>query len=897
MLRGKKEEERKEKKACMDWHAHALDAREVLKKLGSSESGLSEEEAKKRLKTYGRNEIKEVHKVSALAIFISQFNSFFVYLLFAAALISLLFSHWLDFYAILAIIILNASLGFVQNYKAEKAIYALKKSLIRKAKVIRENKIHEIDAEEVVPGDILLLEEGDKIVADARLLEVNELQCNEAALTGESLPVTKTTKALAANTALAERKNMVYCGTEVVGGKGKAVVVATAMQTEFGKIARAVQEVKKEKTPLQKKLDSFAKKFGIGIIALAFVIALVGIFLGIDKINMLLTSISLAVAAVPEGLPAVITITLAIAVKRMYKVNSLIRKLPAAESLGRVTVIATDKTGTITKEEMEAVRFFADDKIKGLEEMKRARSESDTMLLKIGVLCNNARMEIKEEDKGKSKGKEKILFFGDPTEQALLRSAFELGIDKKALEEKEVKIKEFPFSSARKMMSVIRKDKSGLISYVKGAPEVIISKSSYELRNKRLYRLNELRKRQLLAVYEQLAEDGLRVLAFAYKRINEISQREAEHNLVFVGFQGLLDPPRPEVKDAIKSCKEAGIEVKMITGDSAITARAIAREIGLAGNLLTGEEIDKLNDDELKEKLKDTTIFARVTPEHKLRIVSLLKQSHVVAVTGDGVNDAPALKKADIGIAMGQRGTDVARDVSDVVLVDDNFASIVNGVKEGRRVFDNIKKFSYYLISSNLAEIFIVTFALLFGAKLGIPMLILLPIQLLWINLVTDGIIAIALSFEGYESNVMKRKPESGELFNARIIAIWLLLAGFITAFTLLLLNLANGDAIKMSTIAFTALVFFEGFNALNFRSFREPIYKLKANWWLVGAIVLAFCLQLLILSLPFLHKFFGVTALNARELGLTFFASILVLVGGEIFKFALRKIESKKEK
>jgi Ca2+-transporting ATPase len=874
----------------MDWHA--LDAKEVLKKLGSSENGLNEEEAKKRLKTYGRNEIKEVHKVSALAIFISQFNSFFVYLLIAAALISFLFSHWLDFYAILAIIILNASLGFVQNYKAEKAIYALKKSLVRKAKVIRENAIHEIDAEEIVPGDILLLEEGDKIVADARLLEANELQCNEAALTGESLPVAKTTKAIAANTALAERKNMVYCGTEVVSGNGKAVVVATAMQTEFGKIARAVQEVKKEKTPLQKKLDSFAKKFGIGVIALAFIIALLGIFLGINKINMLLTSISLAVAAVPEGLPAVITITLAIAVKRMYKVNSLIRKLPAAETLGRVTVIATDKTGTITKEEMEAVRFFADDKIKGLEEMKRARSESDTMLLKIGVLCNNARMEIKEE----SKGKEKILFFGDPTEQALLRSAFKLGIDKKALEEREVKIKEFPFSSARKMMSVIRKDKSGLISYVKGAPEVIISKSAYELRNKRLYRLNELRKRQLLAVYEQLAEDGLRVLAFAYKRINKISQQEAEHNLVFVGFQGLLDPPRPEVKDAIKSCKEAGIEVKMITGDSAITARAIAREIGLAGNLLTGEEIDKLNDDELKEKLKDTTIFARVTPEHKLRIVSLLKQSHIVAVTGDGVNDAPALKKADIGIAMGQRGTDVARDVSDVVLVDDNFASIVNGVKEGRRVFDNIKKFSYYLISSNLAEIFIVTFALLFGAKLGIPMLILLPIQLLWVNLVTDGIIAIALSFEGYESNVMKRKPESGELFNARIIAIWLLLAGFITAFTFLLLNLANGDAIKMSTIAFTALVFFEGFNALNFRSFREPIYKLKVNWWLIAAIVFSFFLQLLILSLPFMHKFFGVTALNARELGLIFVVSLSVLVGGEIFKFVLRKIEGKRK-
>jgi len=868
---------------------HALSEQEVLKQLNTSVEGLSTIEAKKRLKIYGKNELKEVYKVKPFIIFLSQFNSFFVYLLFIAALISLIFSHWIDFYAILAIIILNSSLGFIQNYKAERAIQNLKKRLTHKAKVIRDNVLYEIDTSEVVPGDIIILQEGDKVVADARIIETHELQTNEAVLTGESFPIDKVSRKIHADTPLAERKNMVYSGTHIVKGHGKAVVVATGMQTEFGKIAGIVQKIKQEKTPLQVKLDRFAKKIGIVVIALTFTIFLIGISLRISWINMLLTSISLSVAAVPEGLPAVITITLAIATQRMYKVKSLIRKLHASETLGRVTVICSDKTGTMTKEQMEVVKFFMDGKIKSIEEMKRI-VHKDPILLKIGVLCNNARIE---------KINNEILFFGNPTEQALLRTALKLGFDKAELASKEPKIKEFSFTSERKMMSVIRQDKFGLISYVKGAPEVIIKRSRYELINGKYYRLDERRKNELLAVYEKMANDGLRVLAFAFKRLRvrkseEINQHIAESDLIFVGFQGMLDPPRPEVKQAIKACKDAGIDVKMLTGDSAITARAIAREIGLVGELLTGEDIEKMDDDELKKKLKDTVIFARVTPEHKLRIINLLKeQKEVVAVTGDGVNDAPALKKADIGIAMGQRGSDVARDVSDIVLIDDNFASIVNAVKEGRRVFDNIKKFSYYLLSSNLAEIFIITFGLLFGFKLGLPtILVLLPIQILWVNLVTDGIIAIALSSEDFEKDIMKRKPEKAELFTISVVIIWLLLAIIITTGTFLLFSLLNvTDALKLQTIAFTSLVFFEAFNALNFRSFKEPIYKLKPNVWLFSAIIISFALQILIVKLSFLQKFFGTTALSFKEFALIFLVSSSILILGEIFKYAKSKI------
>ncbi|MEM2478758.1 MAG: cation-transporting P-type ATPase [Candidatus Pacearchaeota archaeon] len=888
--------------AEVQWHAISLE--EAFKKLNSSKEGLTKDEAKRRLAIYGPNEIREVHKIKPLTIFISQFNSFFVYLLLIAALIAAIVEHWLDFFAIMAIIILNASLGFVQNYRAEKAIENLKKVLVLKAKVLRGGVLYEIDANEVVPGDIIILSEGDKVVADARLIESHELQTNEAILTGESVPVDKISKSIRADAPISERKNIVYSGTSIVRGSGKALVFNTGMRTEFGKIAFLVQEVKKEKTPLQAKLDSFAKAIGIIVIALSFIIFALGIVFGVDKLQMAFTSISLAVAAIPEGLPAVITICLAIAVRRMYKVKSLIRKLPAAETLGRVTVICTDKTGTITEEKMHVVKFFYNGRvvskehleldIKNVKSKKSEKSKTAEMLIKTGILCNNARVEkINNEE----------FFFGDPTEQALLRAASQFGFDKQVLTASEPKVKEFPFTSARKLMSVIRQKEKGkkqeLISYVKGAPEVIIERSRYEMIDGKLIRLNALRKNYLMQVYAQLANDGLRVLGFAFKKLKKspkISQNDAESGLVFLGFQAMLDVPRPEVKNAIKKCQEAGIAIKMITGDSLLTAQAVAREIGLRGEAITADQLEKLSDEELKEKLNSYTIFARVTPEHKLRIVNLLKEQHeIVAVTGDGVNDAPALKKADIGIAMGIRGSDVARDVADIVLVDDNFASIVKAVEEGRRVFDNIKKFSYYLLSSNLAEIFIILSGLLLASRLGWPsILALLPLQILWINLVTDGIIALALSAEHGETDIMTRKP-SGKLFTFPIVLIWFLLVLIIVAGIIAITSSINIKApVKLQTVIFTALVFFEGFNALNFRSFKEPIFKLRQNWWLVLAIAISFALQIVIVELPFLQQFFGTTHLALTELLIIFLVSCSILVLGEIFKVARNKLQEK---
>ncbi|MEM4318604.1 MAG: cation-translocating P-type ATPase [Candidatus Pacearchaeota archaeon] len=867
-----------------EWQAHALTAQEVMKKLGSSKNGLSMTEAKRRLAIYGKNEIKEVHKIKPFLIFLSQFNSFFIYLLLIAAVISIIMRHLIDFYAIIGIVFLNAALGFVQNYKAEKAIQKLKASLVQKAKVLRDGKVVELNAFDIVPGDILILEEGCKVVADARLIEAYELKADEAILTGESIPVEKTIKKLKPDVRIHERANIMFSGTSVVNGYGKAVVFATGMECEFGKIASLVQKTKKKKTPLQVKLDSFAKKLGVIVIFICIAIFLLGILLGLKKVEMLLTSISLAVAAVPEGLPAVVTICLAIAVRRMEKVNSLIRKLPAAETLGRVSVIASDKTGTITEEKMEVVKFFYDNKIVDASNPKL--SESLTLLIKTGVLCNKARAE---------KINDEYLFIGDPTEQGLLRTALKLGFDKEKLTSAEPKITEFPFSSARKMMSVVRESKKEVISYVKGAPEAIVARSSYEIVNGKIKKLDEKRKKELFSFYESLANEGLRVLGFAFKKLTKVSitQHKAENKLIFIGFQALLDPPRPEVREAVRQCKQAGIEVKMITGDSLLTAIAVGKKIGLVGEAIDGARFDELSEEKKRIAAEKYKIFARIEPKQKLEIIELLKEQYIVAVTGDGINDAPALKRADIGIAMGKRGSDVTRDVADIVLIDDNFASIVKAVREGRRVFDNIKKFSYYLLSCNLAEILIILVGLLLGTKLGWPTLVaLLPLQILWINLVTDGIIALSLSTEHEEADIMKRGPSS-ELFNLKVVLLWFLLALIIIAGLIVLDDLAN-SATKLQTITFTALVFFECFNALNFRSFTQPIYKLKQNYWLLAMITVTLGLQIGILSTP-LKIVFSTTSLKASELALIFVVSSSIFILGEVFKFARLKIKSKK--
>ena len=819
-----------------------------------------------------------------------------------AAFISLLMHHLFDFYAIMAIIILNVIIGFVQNYRAEKAIQNLKKMLQPKTKVIREGILYEISIKDIVPGDIIILHEGDKIPGDARIIESHQLQCNEAILTGESIPVDKDAKRIKNEISLTERVNMLYSGTTITNGSGKAVVISTGMKTEFGKIASLVQDVEKEKTPLQVKLNDFAKKIGIVVIIGCIIITVVGIYLGMNKLNMFFTAISLAVAAVPEGLPAVITICLAIAIKRMHNVKCLIRRLPAAETLGRVTVICSDKTGTITEEKMMVNKFYFNKRFhdaNALISEKLKKDLSSEMLLKINCLCNNARMEQDGEKEGE------YVFFGDPTEQALLKAAHSFGFDKEELTRKEPRIHEFAFTSSRKFMTIVRGKDNMYKSYVKGAPENIIKLSKYELINGKYVYLSEKRRKELEKIYKTLAGEGLRVLGFAFKKVSlkitKINQSHAESGLTFVGFEGLLDPPRPEVKDAIKECKKAGITIKMITGDSDITALAVARQIGLSEKVITGKELEKMSDSELKKKIKEYSIFARVTPKDKLRIVSLLKENkenEVVAVTGDGVNDAPALKKADIGIAMGIRGTDLSRDVSDMILIDDNFSSIVHAVEEGRRVFDNIKKFSYYLLSTNLAEILIIVIALIFGSRLGLPMLILLPIQILWINLVSDGIIALTLSFEEPEADIMTRKPEKADLFNTKLLMIWIAISMYICVSILLILTVIDsGDALKAQTIAFTGIVFLEGFNALNFRAFKSPFYKLNPNWLLLLSIIISFGVQIIIIKAPLLQSFFGTTSLTFKEIIIIGLASVPILIIGELIKIFIEQTRTETKK
>jgi len=821
----------------MEWYAIKED--EVLKQLKSNKEGLSEEEVAKRLKIYGRNELKKVRRLNSLKILLSQFTSFLIIILFIAIIISAFLKHWIDFSVILGIVILNGFFGFFQEYKAEREIENLKKMLVLKTKVMRKNKVEEIDARELVPGDILILSEGDEIPADARILRCSNLEVNEASFTGESLPVEKFAKILRIDVPLTERINMLYQGTGIVKGSCQAVVVSTGMKTELGKIAELVQEVKPEKNPFKKRMDRFAKTLGLIIIGLIMIISLIGFYLGFDKIQIFFTAISLAVSAIPEGMPAVITITLALATKKMAKINVLIRKLPAAETLGRVTVIATDKTGTITEEKMSVRKIYVNKKITSRFE----KNKETSLLFKIGILCNNARIE--EEIKEDGKIEEYVI--GDPTEKALLLAADEYGIDKKKETKEKPRVREFPFSSDRKMMSIVRETKNGYISYVKGAPEIIIEKCSAELINNKIYELKKVRKEELLEEYKEMALEGMRVLAFAYKPIiksaKDIEQKLAEHNLILVGFQGFIDPPRKDVKEAIRQCKEAGIRVIMITGDSALTAKTIGEEIGLEGEIIEAEQLERISDEKLFDSIDKISIFARVSPEDKLRIVNVLKRKNeIVAMTGDGVNDAPALKRADIGIAVG-RGTDVAKDASDMVLVDNHFASIVNAIKEGRRVDDNVNKFVKYMFSANFYEIMLVFFAIL--ASLPLP---LLPLQILWLNFITDSFPALALSTEHAEEDIMKRKPKDGIFKGVLTFSIIAGILVFLASFLLFYFYIE--DISKARTMAATTGFVFEMLFVFNCKS-KSSVFKSKFNKYIIYAILASLVLHLLVLYTP----------------------------------------------
>jgi len=829
----------------MSWHAKKEET--ILKELKTGYKGLTEEEAKKRIEKFGKNELVKIKRLTGLKIFLRQFASFLVLILIVAAIISGLLKHWVDFSVIIGIVILNAMFGFAQEYKAEKSIENLKEMLVPKAKVLRNNKLTEIDARDIVPGDILVLNEGDKVMADARVLVSENLQTNEASLTGESNPSDKIKGELPLDTPLTERANIVYQGTEITRGNGYAVVFSTGMNTEFGKIAGLVQKVEHERSPLIKKINHFAKQLGFLAIGLIILVSIVGIYFGIDKIEIFLTAVSLAVSAIPEGLPAVVTITLALATQRMLKFNSLIRKLPAVETLGRATVICVDKTGTITEEKMQVKQIYVDSKIYE----KFPKNQDTEFLFLTGILCSHARFETANGENGIEER-----YIGDPTEKALLIAAKEYGLHKKSETEKQPKIKEFPFTSERKMMAKVRQKGSEQISYVKGAPEVIVKRCNYELRDGKVVEISEKRKRVLIEEYEKMASEGLRVLGFAYKKIiGSITQEKAERNLVFIGFQGMIDPPRQEIKKAVSECESAGIRVVMLTGDSALTAKAVGEEIGLKGEIIDASELDKMSEEDLAREIDKTAIFARISPKDKLRIVDILKKKgEIVAVTGDGINDAPALKRADIGIAV-NRGTDVAKDSSDIILIDNNFASIVNGVKEGRRVYDNIKKFVKYLLSANTNEITLILFSLVIGLPLP-----LLPLQILWLNLVTDSFPALSLSVEEAEAGIMKRKPsKEGILKNLWFFVIFVGILSFVISFIAFYLYVDNIE--KARTMAVTTTVVFEMFLVFNCKS-KESVFKSPLNRYMFYAVALSFGLHLIAVytkvSLLFKFTFLG---------------------------------------
>jgi len=821
---------------------HSLTEKEALEKLRSSESGLSDKESKSRLEIYGRNELIKLRKFSGLKIFFRQYASFLVLILIIAAIISALLQHWIDFGVIIGIIIINSLFGFWQEYKAEKAIEKLKLMLVPKISILRNNKVIEIDSREIVPGDILVLNEGDKVMADARLISCNSLQVNEASLTGESMPEEKALGKIRLDTSLADRTNMIYQGTEIVKGSCRAVVVAIGMNTEYGKIAMLVQKVEAEKNPLKEKLDSFAKKLAIITLILSFIIIIVGILEGFDKFQMFLTAVSLAVSVIPEGLPAIITLGLALATNRMLKVNTLIRKLPASETLGRATVICADKTGTMTQEKMQVKKIYVNKNI--VENFKK--DNETNMLFKIGILCNNARIE-QENTKNE-------YIIGDPTEKALIMASKNFGLSKEKETIKNIRMKEFAFSSSRKIMSIVRKNKEQ-ISYVKGAPEVVIDRCSQELVNGKVIKINKKRRQEIFREYEKLASQGMRVLGFAYKTlIGKVSIERAEKNLIFVGLQAMIDPPRKEVRQAIRDSNNAGIKVIMMTGDSLLTAIEVGKQIGLEGKAITSSELEEMTDSDLKNEIKNINIFARVSPEDKLRIIEALKSNNeVVAMTGDGVNDAPALKKADIGIAV-NRGTDVAKDSSDMILLDNNFASISKAIREGRRVYDNIKKFVKFLLAANFSEVFLVLMVILIWRDPAF--LPLLPLQILWINLVTDSFPALALSQEHAEEDVMKRKPsKTGILQGIKWFVVLGGLLAFATGFLVFYLYLEN--IAKARTMAVTMSIMFEMFLAFNAKS-NHSVFKSRINKFLIYGVLLSIGLHLIVMytGLNILFKF-----------------------------------------
>ncbi len=875
-----------------DWWS--LTPEEVLQELRARPAGLTAKEAEERLERYGENVLREEARETRLQVFLRQFKSILIAILAIAAVVSFLVGEPQDAAAILIIVVLNALLGYTQEWQAGEAIEALKKMLVQRAVVIRDGEQQEIDASGVVPGDVVLLEMGERVPADLAIVEATSLQVDEAPLTGESAPVDKAPGRLPPATDLAGRSNMTFAGTTVVNGRGWGVVVATGMETEFGKIAGLSQLVTAEATPLSRQMDVLGRDIGFIALGIAALAVVVGLLQERGLLEMFLVGVSLAVAVIPEGLPAVVTLTLAIGIKTMMQKNCLIRRLPASETLGAVSVICTDKTGTLTRNEMAVVRV----KTPGAEVTVtgtgyapegeflldgRAIDPGDypglRQFLRAVLLCNHAT--IARDGAGGWR------IFGTPTEGALVVAAAKAGLSR---EDAPEAVDEFSFDSTRKRMTIIYREDDGDVAYVKGAPEVLLARSSGVLVDGSVVALTDDLRETIREDIAGYASGGLRVLGAAYRPLPADLPRTAdavEEDLIFLGFAGILDPPRPEAAEAIRLCRSAGIDVIMITGDNPLTAYAIAEDLGLPSEgALTGTDLEALTDDELEARLRVTKVLSRVTAAHKLRVIDILSRERaVIARTGAGVNHAPALKKASIGIAMGIKGTDVAKESSDMVLVDDNFASIVAGVEEGRREYDNIARFTRYLLSSNVGEIV----AIVGGLLLGLP-LILIPVQILWINLITDGLTALALGLEPAEKDVMQQRPrDPGEpILTRAAFTIILALGAWLGLLTLYVFSgLYDIDLDRARTMAFTGLIVFELYNVLNFRSFRFPLHRIGffSNPALLYAILGSLALQVLVVYVPVFQDFLGTAPLTLADWGLIALLGLPVLLAGEVYK------------
>jgi Ca2+-transporting ATPase len=875
-----------------DWHE--LSSESAMKELGTTVKGLTESESEARLGRYGPNEIKKKKRISKLAIFLNQFTSPLVVILIIATLLSALIGEMLDAIVILVILVFNAGFGFFQEYKAEKTIEALKKLTAPEATVIRDGKTKKIPSNMLVPGDIVVLEQGSKIPADVRIIKGIELKIDESALTGESVPVSKQAEPVKGKT-IAERACMAFMGTMVTYGRGQGVVVATGMGTEIGKIAKMVEEAGEQSTPLQKSLGDFAKKLGIIVVAISALVILIGTLRGDPLMEMITTGIALAVAAIPEGLPAVVTITLAIGLKKLAKHNALVKKLPAVEALGSTSVICADKTGTLTKNEMTVRKVWYNDRLvevtgKGFEpagDFLLSRKKTDpakdrqlSMLLRIGALCNNAELERGEP----------CNIVGDPTEGALLVLAAKAKIDKETLERECPREHEIPFTSERKMMSTVNLIGKKNTLCVKGAPETVLSLCTRIYRDGKARKITAAERKKILEANHVLTGEALRVLAFAYREADaKKPDSKLERDLVFVGLAGMIDPPRPDVAENISLCKRAGIKTVMITGDHKNTAVAIAKEIGIfeAGHkVLTGSDMETMSKDDLKNVIEEVSVYARVNPEHKMMIVDAFKaKGHIIAMTGDGVNDAPALKGADIGIAMGIKGTDVAKEASDIILADDDFSNIVRAVEGGRHIYDNIKKFIYYLLSSNIGEVLVVFLAMLmFVDPAGRPLLPLLAVHLLWINLVTDGPPALALGVDPPLPDIMARPPRDPKekILSRGVIEFFALIGIIICIGTLGVFYWGLGTGIeKARTMAFTTLVMYEMFNVINCRSLKYTVFRMGvfSNRKLIYAVAASIILQLLVIYVPPIQVAFKTTFLDILDWLIVIAVSSTVLI------------------